>query len=316
MAAISHNQSTEKMAALEDYIRSLADSHSSQEVAQAFNQAVVRLLPDTSGLFWELSPDRESWRLMGRWDKGRAEIVVPTEATEELPEAAEGQYSFELTAQGLILGELRADTQDTLSATDKAILQTLGTAAATTLAALVLQRRVRQRNVRDPLTGMFNTRYLEDTLEREVHRARRRESRLSLVRIEPDKISEFIREHGPECADRLLQSMADVLHRSFRGSDVCARITDFGFCILLPDADTEASFKRAEAVREELGEMRVQRRGKALGPLTLSVGLAGFPAHAQICEELMQAVESAVNLAQDRGGDATCIAERIRPEPA
>lgn len=316
MAALSSNQPTTQIELLADYLRALAESHSSQDVAQALSQTVARLLPNTSGLLWELSPDRESWRLICRWQNGHAQLMVPTESADELPEAAEGQFTVQLTAQGLLLGELRADSTNFLTEEEKSLLKTISTAAATTFAVLVLQRRVRQRNVRDPLTGMFNNRYLEDTLEREVHRSRRCNSSLSLIRIEPDRISEFIREYGPECADRLLQLMADLLLRSFRGSDVCARITDYGFCILLPDATTDSSFKRAEAVREELGELRVQRRGKALGPLTVAVGLAGFPEHAKICEELVQAAESAVNLAQDRGGDTTCVAEKIHHEPA
>ncbi|MCG5548240.1 GGDEF domain-containing protein [Halorhodospira halochloris] len=316
MPAQSSNQPPEHIETLEDYLRALAESHSTREVAQALSQTAAQALPETSGLLWELAPDRESWRLVCRWRNGHADLVEPSESAEELPEAADGQFRFELTAQGLLLGELRADGQDSLTDREKSLLRTISNAAATTLAVLVLQRRVRQRNVRDPLTGMFNTRYLEDTLEREVHRARRCQSHLTMIRIEPDKISEFILDYGPESADRLLQLMADLLHRSFRGSDVCARITDFGFCILMPDASIESGYKRAEAVREELGEMRVQRRGKAFGPLTVSVGVAEFPEHAQICEDIIQAAESAVNLAQDRGGDTTCIAERIHPEPA
>lgn len=313
MAANSSNQPPESIELLEDYLRALAESHSSREVSQAFSQTVAKLLPTTSGLLWELSLDRETWRLVCRWQNGTPEMLVPTESADELPQPAEGQFTCELTAQGLLLGELRADPQDTLSPSDRSLLNTMATAAAITMAALVLQRRVRQRNVRDPLTGMFNTRYMEDTLEREAHRARRCDSQLTVVRIEPDRISDFIRDNGPESADRLLQLMADVLQRSFRGSDVCARVTDFGFCILLPDATIDNGYKRAEAVCEELGELRVQRRGKALGPLSVAAGLATFPDHAQACEELIQAAESAVSLAQDRGGSTICIAERIHP---
>ncbi|MBK1735872.1 hypothetical protein CKO15_11400 [Halorhodospira abdelmalekii] len=313
MAEETMRPPAEPLSEMERYLTALAECHSHREVAQALCSAIARMLPQSSGLFWKLSPDREIWRLISRWSDGAAECIEPAEGAELLPEPAEGQLLIELVAQGLRLGELRVDDREQLTELEQRLLKALASAAAATLAVLVLQRRVRQRNVRDPLTGLFNARYLEDTLARELYRAQRCQSNLTLIRIEPDRISDFIREHSPECADRILQLMADVLHRSFRGSDVCARITDYGFCILLVDAALASGYQRAAALREELSELRFNRRGQTFGPVGVSAGVAAYPEHARSYGELIDAADSAVTRAREEGGERALTAELLRP---
>ncbi|MFP4146951.1 MAG: GGDEF domain-containing protein [Halorhodospira sp.] len=299
------------------YLTSLAESHGQDDVVRALCEAAARELPESQGAVWQLALNREGWHLSGGWHQGRtlpAESGPPRHRPESL---AADELQLPLVAQGLAVGQVHATGTDLQQAEGQQMLQALATAAAISLSGHLLQRRVRHRNVRDPLTGLFNRRYLEDTLERELHRARRSGSSLVLIRLEIDRIEAFAEAYGPETADRLLQTMADAVHRSFRGSDVCCRAGDHGFGILLPDASLEDGTMRGEAVREELSEIRVPQGSRALEPLSVSAGVAAYPNHSSNRDLLLEAAESALLRAHDEGGDILRVAEQVAapPEP-
>ncbi|ABM61254.1 GGDEF domain-containing protein [Halorhodospira halophila] len=299
--------------ALGAYLTTLAESHGQDEVAQALCEIATQTLPRSCGELWQLSLDREGWYHGGGWQTG---TVLPPQGytlRATLPRGPTDELRLPLQAHGLTVGEVRAPYEGLESEQEQQLLQTLSTAAAISLSGHLLQRRVRHRNVRDPLTGLFNRRYLEDTLERELHRARRVNAGLVLIRLEVDTLDAFAAEHGSETADRLMQAMADAVHHAFRGSDVCCRAGDDGFGILLPDASLDNGAMRAEAVREELAELRIHQRGRPLGPVTVSAGVAAYPDHSSNRDLLLDAAESAVTRARDEGGDVLRIAELVSP---
>ncbi|MBK5942792.1 GGDEF domain-containing protein [Halorhodospira halophila] len=304
------------VAALGGYLTALAESHGQEEVVQTLCETAARLLPRSSGKLWQLALDREGWYQSGGWQAG---VVLPPQERSlrtTLPRGPTDELRLPLQAHGLTVAELRIPCPEIESEAEQELLRSLATAAAISLSGHVLKRRVRHRNVRDPLTGLFNRRYLEDTLERELHRARRVNAGLVLIRLEVDTLEAFAAEHGSETADRLLQVMADAVHHAFRGSDVCCRAGDNGFGILLPDASLDNGAMRAEAVREELAELRIHQRGRPLGPVTVSAGVAAYPDHGSNRDLLLEAAESAVTCALDEGGDLLRVAELIAPPNA
>ncbi len=302
---------TDTATTLGAYLTTLAESHGQEEVAQCLCETAARLLPRSCGELWQLSLDREGWYHGGGWQAGKTVPARGHALRTDLPRGPADELRLPLQAHGLTVAELRAPREGLESEADRGLLQTLATAAAISLSGHVLKRRVRHRNVRDPLTGLFNRRYLEDTLERELHRARRVNTGLVLIRLEGDALDDFTTEHGNETADRLLQVMADAVHHAFRGSDVCCRSGDAGFGVLLPDASLENGAMRAEAVREELAELRIHQRGRPLGPVTVSAGVAAYPEHGSNRDLLLEAAESAISRARDEGGDLLRVAELV-----
>ncbi len=298
---------------LDGFLEALAQSHNQAEAADTLCEAGARLLPQSSATLWLLSLDRERWCHAGGWAEGRAIPAAQGSKRLSLPQASAEELHLPLAAHGLSVGALRVSTEE-LSGDEQHLLGILSTATAISLSGHLLQRRVRHRNVRDPLTGLLNRRYLEDTLGRELHRARRAGAGLVLLRFEVDDLEPFQQHHGTEVAERLLQSMADLLQRSFRGSDVCCRASEHGFGAALTEAALDSGIVRADAVREELSELRVHHRGRALGPLPISAGVAAFPEHGSHPSLLLEAVEEAVARAQDGGGDITHIAEAAEPQ--
>ncbi len=306
---------TRHLGDLADHLETLAESPGPAEAAQALREALACLLPERSGTLWLANTECGGWSHGGGWQQGasvppRAETVYS-----RLPWAPEGAWCLVLGAHGVTAGELRVE-DPVADADEAALLRALAAAGGTALAGHLLRRQVRHRNVRDPLTGLFNRRYLEDTLERELHRARRADAGLTLIRLEVDGLEALAHQRGPEPAERMLQAMADTLSRSFRGSDVCCRASETGFGLLLPEAALADGVCRSDAVREELAELRLGQRERAVGPLGVSAGIAAYPEHGDTAAQLLEAAERAVHHAQQLGGDDSRVAELIDSQTA
>ncbi len=307
-----------RLTGLERYLAALTDSHGEPETAAALCHAAARLLPETRGELLLTPPDHDGWLRAGGWTGG---IATPLHPPEMIPRDQPGEGSattIPLTALGLTIGEIRLLNNDVQPLTERqaTLARIIAAAGATAMAGQVLQHRLRQRNVRDPLTGLFNTRYLEDTLERELLRSRRTGEELVVVRLEVDGFRGFIARYGADTADRLLQSYAEVLNHSFRGSDVCCRVAESAFTIILVGARLDGGVERAEIVRTALGQRHIRRGGTPLPPLTLSAGVASYPVHGDSRDTLLEAVAGAIAMAQDTGGDITRIAEQVHAPTA
>ncbi|MCC5812135.1 MAG: GGDEF domain-containing protein [Ectothiorhodospiraceae bacterium] len=216
-----------------------------------------------------------------------------------------------LDAFGATCGEIRywsADDGEPVLGTSQRIL---AQGLAMTLAALSLQVINRQRSVRDPLTGLFNWRYLEETLHREFHRSRRTGQSLGLLLVDLDGFAAFNRDHGTANGDRLLQIVGGLLQASFRGSDVCCRMDGGQFAVVMPDASMEDTARRARDLLTALRGTGVNRGGRSIPAPTASIGGAAYPLHGSEVSVLLDAADSARLLARQEGGDCIRIAERL-----
>jgi diguanylate cyclase (GGDEF)-like protein len=149
------------------------------------------------------------------------------------------------------------------------------------LADLRLRETLREQSIRDPLTGLFNRRFLQESLDKELQRAKRKQRSLSLIFIDLDHFKHFNDVFGHEADDYVLQSMADIFRTHFRAEDIICRYGGEEFAVILAEASTEDAFKRAEALRLAIRDLKLVHRGKLLDPVTLSIGIAGFPGHGQ-----------------------------------
>ncbi len=224
---------------------------------------------------------------------------------------AERVLTLPLVAFGTACGEIRCweseDRAPSATPNELALAKGLGM----TLAALALQVINRQRSVRDPLTGLFNRRYLEETLEREFHRSRRVDQPLGLLLIDLDGFAGFNRDHGVANGDRLLQTVGGLLQASFRGSDVCCRMDGGQFAVVLPDATLEDTSRRGRELLGLLDTTGVNRGGRSIPSPTASIGVAAYPLHGNDVSMLLEAADSARLMARQEGGHCIRIAERL-----
>ncbi len=149
------------------------------------------------------------------------------------------------------------------------------------LLAFLLARRLmaqlehaRHLSVRDPLTGLFNRRYLEDAMDREMSRARRARQRIGLIVLDIDGFKGLNDTFGHSAGDHVLTQLAEQLRQATRGSDIACRFGGEEFALILPGAPLAVARERAEAIRRCFAEARFEYNGTPLVPVTLSAGVA------------------------------------------
>ena len=174
---------------------------------------------------------------------------------------------------------------------------------ALALANLNLREVLRAQSIRDPLTGLYNRRYMEESLERELRRAMRRKSTLGVMMIDVDHFKRFNDSFGHDAGDALLRELARIFKGHFRGEDIVCRYGGEEFTVILPDADLEATQARAEVLRETAKNLIAQYRGQALDRVTLSVGVSAFPVKGTTADLLLRAADVALYRAKEEGRD-------------
>lgn len=177
------------------------------------------------------------------------------------------------------------------------------------LANLQLREKLRNQSIRDPLTGLFNRRYAEETLTRELHRAARGGQTLAVLAIDVDHFKRFNDTFGHEVGDRVLRELGGLLMRSIRGGDVASRIGGEELLVILPDAQVEGALARAEQIRLKVSQLEIRHLDRPIGAITISIGVALFPAHGQRAEVLLRAADVALYQAKHQGRDRVVRAE-------
>jgi diguanylate cyclase (GGDEF)-like protein/PAS domain S-box-containing protein len=175
------------------------------------------------------------------------------------------------------------------------------------LANLRLREVLRGQSLRDPLTGLFNRRYMEESLERELRRAVRNNQSLALLILDIDHFKRFNDTFGHQAGDTLLRALGDFLIQRTRGQDAACRYGGEEFALVLSGAAADAAYRRAELLREDLKQMAVQYAGQVLGSVTVSIGIATFPGHAT-ADELLHAADQALYRAKSEGRDRVVVA--------
>jgi len=183
---------------------------------------------------------------------------------------------------------------------------------ALSLASLQLRETLREQSIRDPLTGLFNRRFLEESLERELQLAARRKQSVAVLFLDLDHFKKFNDTFGHDAGDMVLQSLADMFRNFFRSSDICCRYGGEEFAIVLPDSSAEDAVIRADGLRAAVKNMRLQYKKQTLGSLTLSVGIAVFPEHCSTAIELLKIADECLYESKARGRDIVTLAH---PQP-
>ena len=161
----------------------------------------------------------------------------------------------------------------------------------------------------DPLTGVHNTRYLRELLPREMLRAKRKDSPLAAIMIDVDHFKGINDSLGHEAGDEVLKELGALLKKSIRGSDIACRYGGEEFAIILADATSEGARRRAEDIRAAVKRLELKHGGKPIGGLTVSLGVALFPYHADQATTLLREADEALYQAKDTGRDRVVVSD-------
>ena len=208
-----------------------------------------------------------------------------------------------MIAQGEALGlfYLSAETQDALPETKQQLARTVAEQVALALANLHLRETLQHQSIRDPLTGLFNRRYLEESLQQEISRAQRYQRSIGVIMMDVDHFKQFNDTYGHETGDHVLQTIGKLLKESVRGSDIACRYGGEEIVLVLSESTLPDTQARAESIREAISKLRIHQNGKILDTLTASFGVASFPQHGAIGSALVQAADAALYRAKAAG---------------
>jgi|GEM_PF-2529725 len=171
-----------------------------------------------------------------------------------------------------------------------------------------LQAQLREQAIRDPLTGLFNRRYLVETLDREVAQAVRASTPLSIIMIDLDHFKKINDTYGHKAGDLMLQTLGNLLSTKTRDGDIACRYGGEEFVIVLPGASLTIAQQRAEQMRTTFQELRVPYNQHTLRA-TLSAGVAAFPINGVDGEAVLQDADRALYIAKTTGRNRVIVAE-------
>jgi diguanylate cyclase (GGDEF)-like protein/PAS domain S-box-containing protein len=178
-------------------------------------------------------------------------------------------------------------------------------------ALLKSEALLREQSVRDHLTGVFNRRYMEATLERELLRASRKGLLLGVIMLDVDDFKQFNDTYGHAAGDAILSNLGNLLLEHVRGEDISCRYGGDEFILILPDASREVTTERAERLCKHVRHIRTQYEGQTLDAVSLSVGVAIFPEHGSTSVVLLKAADDALYRAKRLGRGRVVVANLV-----
>jgi diguanylate cyclase (GGDEF)-like protein len=209
------------------------------------------------------------------------------------------------------------------NAEDRAAARSTVLAGAEQMAAGLANLRLREslkiQSLQDPLTGLYNRRFLHDALSRECHDARRHIDRpVALLLLDVDFFKRVNDTAGHAAGDLLLQALAELLGRTFRGSDIACRFGGEEFAMVLAETHLDVALRRAEALRLAIHGLHAHHGTAILQGLTVSIGVTAGAGEGLTPERLLHEADTALYEAKARGRDC-CVAYAdgpgVRPLP-
>jgi len=171
-----------------------------------------------------------------------------------------------------------------------------------------LQVMLREQANRDALTGLYNRRYLESTMDRELARCRREGKPLGLMLMDIDHFKRINDTFGHQAGDQVLRSIAELLE--VRSADIACRYGGEEFLVLFPDMPRETMLERAEQLRQQFAQSTIQF-GEFRIKATLSIGVANYPGNGKSADDLINAADKALYCAKSAGRNRVIDAQTL-----
>ncbi len=196
-------------------------------------------------------------------------------------------------------------------------LQQMVELASIRIAGLNLRTILEHQSIRDSLTNLFNRRFMEIALDRELRRAVRHQKPLAVLMLDIDHFKQLNDTYGHEAGDVVLREVAGVMRQAVRSEDTVCRYGGEEFVAILPELGIEDALSRAESIRHMVSELRIYHRGEALREVTISIGVAVYPNNGDSLDQLLSLSDRALYEAKHLGRNRVVLAEHsATPPPA
>jgi diguanylate cyclase (GGDEF)-like protein/PAS domain S-box-containing protein len=309
-----------------------------QEASGVIGRFCEQAMDGYPGEVWIANASRNLLERIARWGDGNEGVLATTEPQECWAIRGGRPHSYEPGGSGLPCGHFETPPKRSrcypLKGAGDALgvlttwadsdadaktwsnylrrVATISEVLAMGLANLSLRQSLRAQSIRDPLTGLFNRRYMEETMDRELARAKRHDSSVGLIMLDVDNFKHFNDEFGHRAGDNALVELGDVLAKLIRAEDVACRYGGEEFAVIMPGAPLEATTRRAVEIGKAVRGIVVQDSvGALLSGLSASLGVAVFPDHGDTCDVLVKAADLALFAAKQAGRDCVRVAEIV-----
>lgn len=216
-----------------------------------------------------------------------------------------------LITRGEVIGIISMNglpTDERQRQSQRQLVQRVAEQIALALNNVKLRETLRSQSIVDPLTGLFNRRYMDETLKRELARADRKQTSLSLIILDLDHFKRINDTFGHDAGDAVLKATARTLSEKTRESDLACRFGGEELVIILPDCGLDDAIKRAEQILATIEALHITHAGMQIGRVTASFGVATFPSHAADPPMLLRAADQALYLAKESGRNCVVAA--------
>ena len=313
--------------------------NSRDEAFRVIPERMIRVFPGTSGALSLLNSSRTraesvaAWGLFPPGDLRFASVdsgAIRPASTQGLPSertlrgdklhAERRSVSIPLVANGEAIGVLAIQDDDsspsaTIPLTESEELSrrhqlayAIAEHIALTISNLDMRAALEVQATRDPLTGLYNRRYMQEALEREIHRARRRSRPLAVMLLDIDHFKSYNDTYGHAAGDEALRFVAETLLLNVRAEDLGVRYGGEEFVIILPECSLQQAAVRAEEIRKRLKELYEARPGELPVAVTASIGVAAFPETTDQVDLLIKCADEALYQAKHEGRDRVVVA--------
>ncbi len=313
--------------------------YTAAEAHEIITTSLTRLFPEANGSLATINNSRNIMETVVSWGED-ANLKGQAFAPEDCCALRGGRiYSYTRDVQGLACHHFNGEVPDAyvclplvalgdtlgilhLNSPDAGVisparlrpLQQVVEQAAMTLTNLNLRAKLKEQSIRDPLTGLFNRRYLEITLERDVRRSARKHGGVGIIMADGDKFKMFNDTFGHEAGDVVLKEIAGVLRRSVRSEDVVCRYGGEEFIVVLTDCTAATICERAEVMRSSISKLQLEHAGRSLGKVTASFGASFCQDGSVPPETLVRLADEALYKAKKEGRDRVVLSDSMQPQ--
>src|SRR5258706_3083889 len=308
-----------------------------EEAYAIISQLVPKIFPNAPGALYMISASRDvveaaaTWKTLAPGEgafapknclalrRGQTHFITEEHAGLQCKHVVGSPASsicVPMMAQGEALGIFHLQSTaspgkvvEDLRPIEQGLAETVADTIALALTNLRLRETLRNQSIRDPLTGLFNLRFMEESLERELRQAARNQRSVGTIMLDLDHFKDFNDTFGHAAGDTLLRELGNFLKDRIRGGDIACRYGGEEFLLILPEASLENTRQRAQKLCDEIHHLQVQHQGQMLGAVTLSLGVAVFPDHGQLAEDVVRAADAALYRAKHEGRSRVAIAE-------
>lgn len=310
----------------------LQSSRSLDELFEMVAKFMTHILPEAEGSVYVYSNSRDvldgsaSWNggthkdhihpdgcwglRRGRtYEYGATEVDFVCEHAE--PHDGRPYFCFPILAHGETVGLMHLRAQhdsEGLLTQNKKLAQMCAEQISMAIANVQMRDQLHDQSVRDPLTGLFNRRHMTDQLRKFISLSQTSGAPVSLIAVDVDHFKKFNDNHGHDAGDMVLRAVGSVLQQSCDGDEIACRMGGEEFTLILPGSSPSDVQNRAEKLRKSVEDIAVRYGEKTLPRITISLGIAHYPTHGTMPQDLMRAADDALYDAKARGRNQVRLA--------